>query len=113
MPNTLSNQSTAQLCRTKALVLVVDDEFTICSTLTRVLEDEQFETITANDGRDALLKVVSFHPDIVFLDIWMPGCDGIETLEKIKQVSPRTEVVMMSGHATISNALEATKRGAF
>ncbi|MFN8389573.1 MAG: UDP-3-O-acyl-N-acetylglucosamine deacetylase [Bdellovibrionota bacterium] len=97
----------------RALVLVVDDEASICSTLTGVLSDENFATLTAHDGLDAVLKVQSFKPDLVFLDMWMPGSDGIETLEKIKQISPSTEVIMISGHATISNALEATKRGAF
>lgn len=97
----------------RALVLVVDDEETICSSLTSVLRDESFDTITANNGLDAILKVKSFKPDLVFLDIWMPNSDGIETLEQIKAISPETPVVMISGHATISNALEATKRGAF
>ena len=97
----------------RALVLVVDDEEIICSTLTGVLQDENFETLTAGDGVDALSKVRSFHPDLVFLDIWMPGSDGIETLAQIKQIAPDTEVIMISGHATIPNALEATKRGAF
>jgi UDP-3-O-acyl N-acetylglucosamine deacetylase len=97
----------------RALVLVVDDEDSICSTLTGVLSDENFDTLIAHDGLDAVLKVQSFQPDLVFLDIWMPGSDGIETLQKIKQIAPMTEVIMISGHATIANALEATKRGAF
>jgi len=95
------------------LVLVVDDEKAIRDTLCQVLSDENFQAIPVCDGEDALNKVTELHPDVVFLDIWMPGWDGIETLEKIKAVSPATEVIMISGHATISNALEATKRGAF
>lgn len=98
--------------RPQPVVLVVDDEAAICSTLTSVLADEGFETLVSNDGLDAVLKVQSFHPDVVLLDIWMPGSDGIETLGRIKAIAPDTEVVMMSGHATISNALDATKRGA-
>ncbi len=94
------------------LVLVVDDEESICESLSSVLQDENFQTIIANNGQDALEKVKSFSPDMVFLDIWMPGWDGIETLEKIKQVAPQTQVVMISGHASISNALDAIKRGA-
>ncbi len=97
----------------KPLVLVVDDEETICSTLAGVLEDELYATSVAYDGRDAVEQVRSAKPALVFLDIWMPGWDGIETLERIKEISPLTEVIMISGHATISNALEATKRGAF
>jgi UDP-3-O-[3-hydroxymyristoyl] N-acetylglucosamine deacetylase len=97
----------------RPLVLVVDDETAICTSLSNVLKDENFDTITAFDGAEAVAKVQEFEPDLVLLDIWMPGWDGMETLEKIKQISPGTEVVMISGHATISNALEAMKRGAF
>ncbi|MCC6933580.1 MAG: UDP-3-O-[3-hydroxymyristoyl] N-acetylglucosamine deacetylase [Deltaproteobacteria bacterium] len=95
------------------LILVVDDEDSICTSLSSVLRDESYDTLSAHDGQAALEAVKKHNPDLVFLDIWMPGWDGVETLEKIKQVSPDTEVIMISGHATISNALEATKRGAF
>ena len=97
----------------KALVLIVDDEESIRATLSDVLEDEHYQTITAADGMSALEQVRTYSPQVVFLDIWMPGWDGIETLERIKEVAPNTEVIIVSGHATISNALEATKRGAF
>ncbi|MCC6221777.1 MAG: UDP-3-O-[3-hydroxymyristoyl] N-acetylglucosamine deacetylase [Deltaproteobacteria bacterium] len=97
----------------RPLVMIVDDEVSICSTLSSVLEDESFATITANSGSEALEKIREFNPVLVFLDIWMPGWDGLETLEKIKAASPLTEVVVISGHATIANALEATRRGAF
>ena len=97
----------------KPLALVVDDEESICSTLSGVLQDESFDTLTAFSGEEALEKVNKFKPELVFLDIWMADWDGIETLEYIKAASPKTEVIMISGHATISNALEATKRGAF
>ena len=113
MGNTKRQVIGAEESAHKPLVLVVDDEDSICATLTSVLRDEDFDTLVSNDGIDAVLKVKSFEPDVVFLDIWMPGCDGIETLEKIKQVAPHTQVIMMSGHATIATALEATKRGAF
>lgn len=95
------------------LVLIVDDEEAIRLSLQSVLEDEGFATITTGDGESAVQLVLERKPSLVFLDIWMPGWDGIQTLEKIKQVSPETEVIMISGHATISNALEASKRGAF
>ncbi|MDR2337292.1 MAG: UDP-3-O-acyl-N-acetylglucosamine deacetylase [Deltaproteobacteria bacterium] len=98
---------------TQILIMVVDDETSICSALCNVLEDEHYATITANSGQEALEKVKQYHPDLIFLDIWMSGWDGIKTLECIKKISPDTEVIMISGHATISNALEATRRGAF
>lgn len=97
----------------RSRVLVVDDEQAICSSLAGVLRDERFETLTVNDGAEALKMIEQFRPAIVFLDIWMPGLDGMETLEKIKQLLPATEVIMISGHATINNALEAMRRGAF
>lgn len=95
------------------LVLIVDDEPGIRATLADVLEDENFRTVVAPDGPTALELIVTRQPDLVFLDIWLTGWDGIETLEKIKEVSPATPVIMISGHATISNALEATRLGAF
>ena len=97
---------------TLPLVLVVDDEPIICETLSRVLEDEGCQTLVAHSGVEALEKAEAFKPNLVFLDIWMPGWDGIETLEKIKALLPELPVIMISGHATIANALEATKRGA-
>lgn len=96
----------------RALVLVVDDEESICTSLANVLTDEHFQSIVADSGESALQMVKQYKPEIVFLDIWMPGCDGMETLERIKELSPKTEVIMISGHATISNALDAIKRGA-
>ena len=95
------------------LVLVVDDEQSIRNTLSGIFEDENYRTVTAEDGPSAIDIVEQFSPDLVFLDIWMPGLDGIETLEKIKKCCPAVQVIMISGHATISNALEATRRGAF
>jgi UDP-3-O-acyl N-acetylglucosamine deacetylase len=95
------------------LILVVDDEATIRKTLAGALSDEGFKTETASDGEEAIRKVAELHPDLVFLDIWMPGLDGVQTLERIKELSPETGVVMMSGHATIATALEASRRGAF
>lgn len=97
----------------KPLVLVVDDEESICSSLCSVLEDESYITICAGNGQEALQQVIEHKPELIFLDMWMPGWDGVETLERIKQVAPDTEVIMISGHATIANALEATRRGAF
>lgn len=106
--NTLSEKF-----HSKVLVLVVDDEESICKTLCSILNDEDFDTVSANDGETALKLCAELKPAVCFLDIWMPGLDGIETLSKLKEISPETEVIMISGHATISNALDATKRGAF
>lgn len=94
-------------------VLVVDDDSSIRTSMSAVLGDEGFEVHAASSGEEAISRLEELHPAVVFLDIWMPGRDGIETLQSIKEASPETEVIMISGHATISNAMEATKRGAF
>lgn len=103
----------AQSKNTQVLVLVVDDEESIRSSLSNVLSDEGFCVLTASSGEEALNYLQTESPALIFLDIWMPGWDGIETLEKIKAQVPSAEVIMISGHATIANALEASKRGAF
>ena len=97
----------------KEKILIIDDEESIRQSLASVLEDDGFVTSVAENGQEGISKIKSFNPDVVFLDIWMPGWDGIETLDRIKEASPEIEVIMISGHATIANALEATKRGAF
>ncbi|RLB77644.1 MAG: sigma-54-dependent Fis family transcriptional regulator, partial [Deltaproteobacteria bacterium] len=94
-------------------VLVVDDELSILQSLEGILSDEGYEVICAASGREALEKIKETMPDIVLLDIWMPEMDGIETLVKIREISPQIQVVMMSGHGTIETAVKATKLGAY
>jgi two-component system nitrogen regulation response regulator NtrX len=94
-------------------ILVVDDEADIRKSLRGVLEDEGYKVSTAESGEACLdiLKVRSF--DVVLLDIWLPGMDGLETLEKIKEHEDAPEVIIISGHGTIETAVRATKLGAF
>ncbi len=94
-------------------VLIVDDETTIIESLEGILSDDGFEVIHAFNGYEALKKVESESPDIVLLDIWMPGMDGIETLKEIKKIAPNLPVVMITGHGTIESAVDATKSGAY
>jgi two-component system, NtrC family, nitrogen regulation response regulator NtrX len=94
-------------------ILIVDDEISILKTLSGILSDEGFETITANNGYEALKILDAESPDLVLLDIWMPGIDGIDTLKEIKKIQPATPVVMITGHGTIETAVNATKIGAF
>ena len=93
-------------------ILIVDDEASIRKSLEGVLSDEGYSCALASDGADALAQLQSLHPSLVLLDIWMPGMDGIETLRRMKAARPETPVIMMSGHATISTAIKATKVGA-
>jgi two-component system nitrogen regulation response regulator NtrX len=96
----------------KAKILVVDDEEDILNTLSGSLEDEGYEVGTARDGAEAMELVRTRHPDIIFLDIWLPGMDGIETLKAIKEFDTDIEVVIMTGHGTVNTAVQAIKLGA-
>jgi len=97
----------------KRTVLIVDDEESICHSLSGILMDEGYEVLTANSGEDAVKVVDEELPNLVLLDIWLPGMDGIETLKQIRADHPQVRVVMMSGHGTIETAVKATKLGAF
>lgn len=94
-------------------ILVVDDEERVRQSLNGVLEDEGFQVSEAKEGGQALKQIENDPPDLVLLDIWMPGMDGIETLERIKSLNPSLPVIMISGHANIQLAVKATKLGAF
>ena len=94
-------------------ILIIDDEESIIQSLNGILTDEGFETVSAKSGEAGLERIEEVIPDLVLLDIWMPGMDGIDTLVKIKEVYPQLQVVMMSGHGTIETAVKATKLGAY
>ena len=94
-------------------LLIVDDEPSIISSLKGLLTDEGFEVLTAANGYECLKTIETQFPDLVLLDIWMPGIDGIETLKEIKKANPKLPVIMISGHGTIETAVTATKYGAF
>ncbi len=94
-------------------VLIVDDESSIIDSLEGILSDDGFEVMHAYNGYEALKKIEAESPDIVLLDIWMPGMDGIDTLKEIKKMAPNLPVVMITGHGSIESAVDATKSGAF
>ncbi len=98
---------------TKAKVLIVDDEESILETLTGILEDEGHEVITASSGEKALMLFNESPPDLVLMDVWMPGMDGIETLKSIKERNREACVIMISGHSNIDTAVHAIKLGAY
>jgi UDP-3-O-acyl N-acetylglucosamine deacetylase len=94
-------------------VLIVDDEERVVQSIAGVLEDEGFRVAKAKSGEEAIKVFQQEEPDVTLLDIWMPGMDGIEVLKRLKWIAPECQVIMVSGHATISTAMTAVKLGAF
>jgi two-component system, NtrC family, nitrogen regulation response regulator NtrX len=97
----------------KPRILVIDDEHAIRDSLRMILEYEGYECLGASSGQEGLALVEQESPDLVFLDIKMPGMDGLEVLGRLKAVDEALPVVIISGHGTVSTAVEATKLGAF
>jgi len=97
----------------KARIIVVDDEEGIRTSLSAVLRDEGFIVEAANDGQQALEMMQQDPFDLVMLDVWMPGLDGVETLQRIRANFKETAIIMISGHARIEDAVKATKLGAY
>ncbi|MFI5295416.1 MAG: sigma-54-dependent transcriptional regulator [Thermodesulfovibrionales bacterium] len=97
----------------KAVILIVDDEEGIRTTLSGIFEDEGYEAVTAGSGEEALRVAKEANPDIVILDVWMSGMDGIQTMEELRQWNRDLPVVIISGHANIELAVKATKIGAY
>ncbi|NWF92092.1 MAG: UDP-3-O-[3-hydroxymyristoyl] N-acetylglucosamine deacetylase [Syntrophaceae bacterium] len=94
-------------------ILVVDDEERVLQSIAGVLEDEGYRVATARSGEEAIGVFQREEPDVALVDIWMPGIDGIEVLKRLKWIAPDCQVIMISGHATISTAMTAVKLGAF
>jgi len=96
-----------------ARILVIDDEAAIRDSMKMILEYEGYEFAGAATGEEGIVLVEREAVDLVFLDIKMPGMDGLEVLGRLKQVAESLPIVMISGHATVATAVEATKMGAF
>ncbi|MBF0451127.1 MAG: sigma-54-dependent Fis family transcriptional regulator [Candidatus Magnetomorum sp.] len=94
-------------------ILIVDDEPSILQSLKGILSDEGFEVLTASNGYEALKTIENESPDLVLLDVWMPGIDGMETLKEIKKDNQHIQVIIITGHGTIDTAVKATKLGAY
>src|SRR5437764_980909 len=94
-------------------ILIVDDESGIRSSLKGVLEDEGHQAAIAASGEECLDVLDKSLFDVVLLDVWLPGADGLETLQKIRELDNAPEVIMISGHGNIETAVRATKLGAY
>lgn len=94
-------------------VLIIDDEKNIQVSLASILEDEGYQVFFAKDGAEGLEKFKNVNPDAIFLDVWLPGMDGIEVMRRILQDDPTRIIIMISGHSSISSAVSALKGGAY
>lgn len=93
--------------------MVIDDEKNILESVKMVLSYEKYQVETTNNGLDGVELYQTLKPDIVLLDVKMPGFDGIEVLKKLKSLNQFSEIIMISGHSGIEEAVEAAKLGAF
>ncbi len=97
----------------KTRVLLVDDEAEFVEQLSERLRLRDYDVSTCLSGEEAVEKLKKLNFDVVILDVSMPGIDGNETLRRIKPIKPLTEVIMLTGHATVESAIEGMKLGAF
>ena len=96
-----------------ASILIIDDERAIRNVLKDILNNEGYTTAEANDGEAGLAQFAAGSFDLVLCDIKMPKIDGIEFLQKAKEMNPDVPVIMISGHGNIETAVDAVKKGAF
>jgi two-component system nitrogen regulation response regulator NtrX len=96
-----------------AAILIVDDEESVRRAIANVLSDEGHRPVLAAGADEAEKEIAAALPDLVLLDVAMPGRDGLELLEQLRASHPELPVVMMSGHGTIETAVRATKLGAY
>ena len=93
-------------------ILIIDDEKNIVDSLTAILKEEGFSVFSAADGKQGLALFEQIRPKVVLLDIWMPEMDGLDVLRRIREQDGDAVIVVISGHGTISTAVEAVKLGA-
>src|SRR5262249_55939081 len=97
----------------KGWVLIVDDDAALVKSLSSILYDAGFIVSSTSDGSEALALIRTVAPAVVLLDIWLPGMDGVETLQALRAMHIDVEVIAMSGHGNIATAVQMIKLGAF
>ncbi|HUS73624.1 MAG TPA: hybrid sensor histidine kinase/response regulator [Sedimentisphaerales bacterium] len=97
----------------QATILVIDDEESMRDSCCQVLAKDGYRTETAEDGSSGLRKIKETHPDLILVDIKMPGISGMELLEKVADIDPNVVSVVITGYATVESAVEAMKRNAY
>ena len=96
----------------KGRIVVIDDEVNAAAALETLLREDGYEVSRANDARGGLALMERMDPDIVLTDLRMPGMDGLELLERIRQARPETMVIVMTAYGTVKTAVRAMKLGA-
>ena len=97
----------------KYKILFVDDEENIRELGKRILQIGKYEVDTAVNGKDAFEKIANTYYNVIITDMKMPEIDGLEIIEKVKEISPFTDVIMITGHATVETAMKAISLGAY
>ena len=96
-----------------SLVLVVEDETILGESISVYLERHGLATALARSGEEAIKLAEESSPDVAVMDVRLPGINGLEVLRRMRELSPGTEVIMMTAHASVASAVEAMKLGAF
>jgi two-component system nitrogen regulation response regulator NtrX len=95
------------------MILIIDDEEGIRESLSGIFEDEGYTVLTTSSGEEGLKLLKEQSPDLILLDVWLPGIDGLRTLKEIRVLKPDLPVIMVSGHGNIELAVKATRIGAY
>lgn len=103
----------ARLHMDKPRILVIDDEMAICDACTQILNGEGYDVHASQDGTAGLKKMDDFKPDVVFVDLKMPGLSGIEVMQEMKRVDPHVVPVVITGFATVESTVQSMKIGAY
>jgi DNA-binding NtrC family response regulator len=93
-------------------IMIVDDEESFANSLAERLKLRDYDITVSYSGNDALEKIKKFNFDVIVLDVAMPEINGIDALREVKGITPLTEVIMLTGHATVETAIEGMKLGA-
>ncbi len=99
--------------KAQSKILIIDDEEVVLDSCTRILKNGEYKIATAMNGSAGLDLVKEFQPDLIYVDLKMPGISGIEVIEKIREMDPTIVVIVITGFATVSSAVEAMKNGAY
>ncbi len=99
--------------KSKAKILIIDDEEVVIDSCAQILRGSHYNLATAMNGDQGLKLVTEFQPDLVYVDLKMPGISGLEVLERIRELDPNIVTIVITGYATVSSAVEAMKNGAY